>query len=393
MMSARKPSEVIVKIKSQHIEHILNECMKIRLPIRRVKRTNEAITFIIPRKFFPQVEVIVQEELGTLEVVSFSFFEKYKLLAQERIGFFVGMILFVLMMVVLSQIIWKVEIHGANSAKEHEISQIIKEMGIAIGQFSFRLPPLKQIQSELLEKIEGITWIGVQKEGTTYRLEVVEQTLPEEKEAEVPRHLIAKKTAVIHSIYAEKGQVLVEENELVRPGDMLISGFIGRGKHAKAVAATGKVLGETWYQAMVSIPIQQQIDTLTGQGEKKYALHIGTFRIPVWGFLQEQTFEETAESETYYRPDLFEKWNIPIAFSVTSIREKQTIIPSSERENLRNIAKERGRNELKKRLGNEAMVTNEKVLHEQLENGKVKIVIHYEVIEDITSETPIIRGE
>lgn len=393
MMNGRGPSEVIVQIRGEQLEYVLNECMKTNLPIKHVQRNNETVTCIIHRKYLSQLDRIVFDSDCTWEVVSLSFFEKYKLLVKERIGFFIGMAVFVALMILLSQMIWKVEIRGANPALKHEISQAIEEIGVSVGKFSFLLPGLEEIQSQLLDQLEGITWVGVQKQGTTYRFEVVEQTLPKEREDAAPRHLTAKKTAVIHSIYAEKGQVLVEENELVHPGDMLISGFIGKGKHAKMVAATGKVLGETWYQATVNIPLKQRVDTLTGNVEKSYALQIGSFRLPIWGFSQEKSFSSVAPSETMKQPALFEKWNIPISLSIVTWNESQSLSPPVKREDLRKVAKERGRSELKKKISDEATILNEKILHEQSENGKVKIVIHYQVIEDITSETPIIRGE
>jgi similar to stage IV sporulation protein len=38
-------------------------------------------------------------------------------------------------------------------------------------------------------------------------------------------------------------------------------------------------------------------------------------------------------------------------------------------------------------------IVEEKILHESMENGKVKLSIHYQVIEDIAIGQPIIHGD
>ncbi len=50
-----------------------------------------------------------------------------------------------------------------------------------------------------------------------------------------------------------------------------------------------------------------------------------------------------------------------------------------------------GKQDVEDKIGENGEVKSEKVLHQTVENGKVKLIILYQVIEDIVQTTPIVR--
>ncbi len=50
-----------------------------------------------------------------------------------------------------------------------------------------------------------------------------------------------------------------------------------------------------------------------------------------------------------------------------------------------------GKRDIRKKIGSDGNIISEKVLHETSENGKVKLIILYQVIEDIVQTTPIVQ--
>lgn len=121
--------------------------------------------------------------------------------------------------------------YGANPKTEYELRKAAVEIGVTKGKFIFLLPNVREIQRELTEKMDNVTWIGVTQHGTSYRLEVVEKEIPETKPITGPRHLVATKEAVIHSVFVEKGQPIVGVNDYVKKGSLLVSGLIGKEKN------------------------------------------------------------------------------------------------------------------------------------------------------------------
>src|SRR5690606_35191365 len=116
------------------------------------------------------------------------------------------------------------------------------------GKFKFLVDDPLEIKSNMMEAIPEVTWVGFQFQGTKAILKVVEKTNPEMREKVSPRHLVAKKKAIIHDIFVEQGEPRVKPNQYVRPGELLVSGIIGSGENQQIVPAKGKVLGEVWYE-------------------------------------------------------------------------------------------------------------------------------------------------
>ncbi|WP_240376590.1 sporulation protein YqfD [Bacillus piscicola] len=393
MNKQRGPSDVKVKLNAERLESIINECFRQNIVIKDVVRTDSnSVTFLTPLSSMGDLESIVSQYGGDIEVLKPSLMESYRDLIRRRVGFFTGILVFVTILIVLSQMVWKIEIRGADPDIEQTIVAGLEDIGLQIGTFQFLLPSPAGIQKEILDKTDGVTWIGVERKGTAYYLNVAEQSLPEEKETPSPRHIISKKTAVVQSIYAEKGQVVVQENDLVKKGDLLISGFIGKGENAKAVPASGKVLGETWYKTTVELPIKQKVNTLTGPTTKMYAIQLFGLRLPVWGFSAKEEYDDYVVTERVFNPAIKE-WELPAAWVVTTYSEKNTTEQSSSVQEAKKHAQKAARYKMKKRLPKEAHIKDEKILQSRTQDGKVKLVIHYQVIEDITSEAPIIQGD
>ena len=57
------------------------------------------------------------------------------------------------------------------------------------------------------------------------------------------------------------------------------------------------------------------------------------------------------------------------------------------------VAKKMAKLDIKNKLPQEAKIIGEKVLHQAVDNDKVTVSIHFQVIENIASGEPIIQGE
>ncbi|SDH47729.1 similar to stage IV sporulation protein [Alteribacillus persepolensis] len=393
MSKQHGPSDIFVQVTGKRPESVINDSLREELILKNITKSSaQTIECFITSADLPRLEQIAADHDCSVEVIRISLLEKCAILMKKRAGFVAGILLFTAALILLSQMVWKVEIEGAQPVLQHEIEKNLTDMGVSKGAFAFLLPSPEQIQKEILERTDGTTWIGVEKRGTTYHFEVVEQTLPEEAEVPPPRHITANKTAVIHSIYAEQGQVLVDRNQLVHEGDILISGFIGKGKHARTVAAKGEVLGETWYKVTVDIPVKPKADTLTGRSERKYILDIFGFELPLWGMDADEAFDIFKKTKNTHDAAVF-GYTLPIAWNVETYQESRLVNQAGSKNDVIKQAKKAAENKIKSQLTGKADIKEGKILHEESHNGKVKIVLHYQVIEEITSEVPIIQGE
>lgn len=384
--------EVIVKVSGRGVERFLNVMTRNELHIWNVKRHGtETVTFKMRLQDALKIRQFASKgecEISFLQRNGVPFLIKRIF---KNSGFLIGAFLFFFIILMLSNVIWGINIKGAKPATEYKIRKELDKMGVKVGRFQFLTADVESIQKKLTDDVGAITWVGVELKGTTYQLQVVEKKQPKEPKPLSPRNLVAAKKATIVKMEIEKGQSVVDKNEQVVPGQILVSGLIGKEGEEIPVAATGKVWGETWYKSHVELPLKTTFNVFSGKEELKYALRIGDINIPIWGFGKSK-FKES-ETETSKKSFYFLNWKLPFSFASTTIREREKITREYNKGEAEKIALDMAKKDIKNNLNEDAKIIDAKILHNTIENGKVILDIHFIVIENIAKEQPIIQGD
>jgi len=318
-----------------------------------------------------------------------------------------GIAISILCIFFLSNTVWKIEIKGVSPELEHQIETQLEEYGVRLGAFKLTLGAPVDIQQRLLQDIPELLWIGVQEKGTTYSLEGVPKTIVKEGEKPGPRHLVAKKKGVIVDMFVSEGVPQVSVHDYVEPGDILVSGMIGSepppvsedqedGEKPKdtrkPVAATGSVIARTWYNVSAAVPLEETYTVLSGKQDSDYAIRFGdSFHLPIWGF-GESEFKDSQE-QTSVRHLRFLRWELPIAITKTSEYERITKEVKRTNEEAKAQAEKIAKQDLQLQIGPDADIISQKILHETVENGKVKLILYFQVNEDIATSQPISQGD
>jgi similar to stage IV sporulation protein len=383
---------VRVKAQGKGVERLINACVRNDIAIWNVKKHGDHIaTFFILLKDVRRLRVVARKSDCKLYFVGkagFPFFLK-KMLTNS--GFLVGVCFFFVIVFFLSNMVWGIEIKGAKPETEYRILKELKQMGVEKGALQFLIDDPETIQKKLTDRIDVVTWIGVELKGTTLYFQVVEKNQPKEPEKIGVRHLVAKKKAVITDMFVEEGQPLVSVNDHVTKGQLLVSGIIGKEGQTKLVPARGKIFGETWYKSTVVLPLRAKFGVLTGKYMEKHYIAMKNISIPIWGF-QKPAFHHY-EIDQQKRPLRFWKWDLPIYYERVIFWEKEEVERNYTWEEAFAKAKELAREELKAKLPEDASIKGEKVLHQTKENGKVRVELHYQVIENIAIPQPIVQGD
>ncbi len=383
---------IVVKITGKGLERCINNLTRSGLFIWDVRRQGvQSITFKIKLNDISKLRVSMRgsgcrAEFMQREGAPFFLKRLYK-----NSGILVGFFLFLAAILILSNMIWGVHIKGAEPATEYKIRKELDKIGIKTGRFQWSVDNVEGIQRHLSDHIEEITWVGVELNGTTYHLQVVEKNEPKQPEYLNPQHLVAKKRAVIVDMFVEEGQKVVDIHDSVTEGQLLVSGLIGKEGEAIEVPAKGKIWGETWYRSDVELPIKSTFQVYNGNEKRKYYVRAGNVSIPIWGFgeIEYKDYDtESNEKEVH-----FLKWKMPVSFNNDTIREKESETRIYSKDEAFETAKEMAREDIKSRLDEDASIKGEKVLHQSIDNGKVKLSVHFQIIENIAQGQPIIQGE
>jgi similar to stage IV sporulation protein len=383
---------VLVKIEGKGAERLINTCVRKKVALWSVRKLKKGSVFLyisLPDlHHFRNIVRGMDCEVYLVRGEGMPFLWK-RVLANS--GFFIGVFLFLLIIAVLSNMTWGISIKGADPETEHHIRKELDKLGIQVGTFHFFNRDLERLQRELTDRVDNITWIGVELKGTTFHFQVVEKNEPKKPKPLGPQHLVAKKKAVIADLFVEKGKPLVKVNQFVNKGQMLVSGIIGDEKKQRLVSAKGKVFGKTWYESEVEYPLDTNFQVFTGKEKRIHGIRMGGLSVPLWGF--GETGYRNYETEENDYPVRFLGRELPISYVEKVIREKESFRRLLSKEEAVQAAMELAREDVKKNIPTDAKIDEEILLHEKVENGKVKLTIHFQVIENIAKEKPITRGD
>ncbi|PLR68179.1 sporulation protein YqfD [Bacillus sp. UMB0893] len=382
---------VKVTIRGKGMERFINDCIRNDIPVWNVRREEESLSFFIRLKDVHAIRSVARKnecKCYLKRKAGLPFLIQRSL---KNSGFIIGFGLFFIVILLLSNMVWGIDIKGAKPSTEHLIKKELDAMGVKVGKLQFFIDDPDTIQRKLTNNIQELTWVGVELIGTNYHLEVVEKNEPEKITLSGPQHIVSKKKAIITKMYVEQGQPAVTIHEHVREGQILVSGFIGNEKNQQKVAAKAEIFGETWYRAEVIKPIETTFNVFSGKDKRKYYLKLGSFHVPFWGFNQE--IFPSFEMEDDVRTVKFLKWSLPLGYVKEIYREKEVVKRSYSINEAKEAALNDGKKELQQKLGDEAEIKGQKVLHQSSENGKVKLIVLYQVIENIVKTTPIVQGD
>ncbi|WHY76172.1 sporulation protein YqfD [Neobacillus sp. WH10] len=380
---------VTVKVLGKGIERFLNVLTRNGLHIWNVKRHGtETITFKMRVQDALKIRPYARKSKCKISFLrrSGAPFLLRRLLKNS--GVMLGAAAFLFIIFFLSNVIWGIEIKGAKPATEYQIRKELDKMGVKIGKVQFFVDNVEGIQRRLTDNISALTWVGVELKGTTYHLQVVEKNEPKKPEKLAPQNLIAKKKAIIVKRFVETGQPVVDINDHVEEGQLLVSGVYGQeGGPSELVAAKGEIWGETWYKSRVKLPLVTNFKVFTGKEEEKHSLSLWNVEIPIWGF-GKPTFKKY-ETEKNIHKIHFLKWELPISYINKTIREREDFQRTYSEKEAEKNALELAKNDIKSELDEDAMIIDEKILHKQYKNGKVILDIHFKIIENIAVGQPI----
>ncbi|MBQ3468624.1 MAG: sporulation protein YqfD [Bacilli bacterium] len=228
----------------------LNKIIALRINLYAIKIEKKAIYIIISKEDYPKLKNIKHK------IVNYYGPLKIKRMIQNNYILVIGIIIAVLIPLLLSKLIFKIDINHPNQNLRKIIRNDLKENGISKYQFQVSFKKKEKIKEKILAKErKRIDYLEIKRKGTKYIVELEERKEQNKKKDDRPRHIIATDDALITSIDAKEGEIIKKKYDYVKKGDILISGIIhNKEKEVAKVKSNGKVKGEVWYQVQVILP-------------------------------------------------------------------------------------------------------------------------------------------
>ncbi|MCL2571510.1 MAG: sporulation protein YqfD [Defluviitaleaceae bacterium] len=200
-----------------------------------------------------------------------------------------GILFFVLMMVVLSSFIWRVEIVGGDGVCHETILTFLDEQGLHIGVFKHTIDA-RGLTRELLNHFDELSWADINTRGTRTTIMIAE-AIPQQPiiDRQTPTHVVAAHDGLITRIATSSGAPMVRQNDVVRQGEMLVSGFLELGvdtgnPQTAYVHAYAEVWARRYHPIEFIVPFTYIDKVYTGRSTTRHSLQFlfaGNFRLNI----------------------------------------------------------------------------------------------------------------
>lgn len=223
----------------------LSAVMSLLLKNRIIARFENNESFVIKESDFERFKKCVGDKFAYEYSDCKGLFGNIKGIKNKG-GVYVGVAFSILIMIFSSLLVWDVRIEGNEQISDSKIASELYNQGLKIGAF---WPSINRsgIETCLLNDFEEISWININRRGSVAYVSVKEKDAKkEEGKSEIPykySNIVAKCDSVIEEITVKRGRAMVKVGDVVKEGDILISGIIESGEEIGFCNAEGTVIG------------------------------------------------------------------------------------------------------------------------------------------------------
>lgn len=310
--------------------------------------------------------------------IGYPFF-MHKIRTRKMLMF--GFMIAISLVILTTCFIWDVEVIGTENIPKEKIVKTLHELGLSPGIFKYKLD-LTSIENQIMIEMEELAWIGIEIRGTKAIVEIVEKVHPPEKiPMEIPCDIIASKNGVIEKVIAKNGDTMVQKGDIVKAGQILISGTVIReGTDPRYVHALGEVFAKTYYEKNDEMSIIKINKIKTGNRFIKRTIKIGSTQLMLsFGEIPFSNYIVESRKKSHFQ------WrNIQIPVEII-IDEYHEVIDQREKidpETVKKALMEKLTVELAKQMPEDITILNQDIKYQE-ENNIIRAKLTIEALEQI----------
>ena len=161
---------------------------------------------------------------------------------RHRYGVLIGLVIITLFFAFSSRLVWDIRISGNERLSDYEIESALLDLDLHVGSRFLKIDK-NAIETEMLSKNKDIAWISVNRRGTVVYVDIIEsENIGLTEEEGYPfSNIVADRDGVIEEITVDSGIAAVKVGDVVKKGDILISGVIENERGVILCRASGSV--------------------------------------------------------------------------------------------------------------------------------------------------------
>ena len=373
-----------VTARAESVCRALNVLMKNNVPFYGVKAEGGGLVgfCLEPDAFRKYValtaEMTIEDERVTRRGL-FAFASGYKM----RIGFFIGAVLCAALLAASSFFVWDINVSGQTGLSEKEILKTLEGYGLYIGAYIPNIDTMR-LENELVIDTEELSYASINLRGTVAEVVVRERKEKDVENISLPSNLVANCDGQIESIEVRGGMPTVKKGQIVKKGQLLVSGVIdSQAVGYRLVRARGEIYARISRSFTAEVPLVREKKSRTGEKKTRVTIRFFAKKINLFSN-NDISFEKYDTIEEEKRLCLFDRVELPVFIIKTTYSEYVTETEKISEEQALSIAEKELAGQTEKTLSEAQILAREE--RTEINDGILTLYADIDCIADITSE-------
>ena len=372
-------SNIKIKVTGKNINNFLKRLIYNNINIIKVVNISYKEADIIIN--YQDLEKINKyKTIYNIEVIEYQGKLKLLKLIKKNIFIISFLILGLIIIYILSNIIFSIEVIHSNSSIVKLLEKELNYYGIKKYSLVKSYDEIEEIENKILkDNKDNLEWLEITREGTKYIVRVEERIINNNDRDTSIYNITASKNAIIKVIEATKGEKQKEVNNYVTKGEVIISPYITMPNNEKVLStAKGNVLGEVWYTINIEYPYSYNEISYTGKSKKVLTFTFLNKRISLFDFKKYKSFNK--DTKVIFKDNISSlSLNKEYQYETKVINDILTY--DEVKEKAINLAKKK----LKDKYNSIKDITKVITINEEDLGEKLSLTLFVTCIEDITS--------
>jgi similar to stage IV sporulation protein len=367
-----KSAVITIEIQSIMPEKFINLLWKDNIYIKNIRRKNITTRVMEVRlSDFYKINKIAKRNGVRIKIVKRRGLSFLLLRFKKNKIVIVGVMLFIGIVYYMSTFIWKIDINTDSSLPPYEIRQTLKNYGVVPGISKKNLDVYK-LESFLIKNNDNIMWVRARIDGSRLIVTVEERKSPPNIVLDnSPCDLIASKDGEVIRLYTTAGTPVVKVGDVVKKGQLLVSGVQGKEGSTYPIHADGKVLCRTFYERSQSVKITDTKTQRTGKKIENYYININGKKLYLKKHINNfSKYDKIEERKLFFNKETFYEVK-----DVTVKKDANKVVESTGEKLYRDICSN---------LDKSVKILNKIVDKKQEKNGILKVRVMVIAEENIT---------
>ena len=316
---------VRIHLECSYPERFFNLCARGNIKFWDMETVSPGEVLItLPIKDFEKLRPIARKVFCRIHIVGKSglpfFLHKFR----KRNGFIAGCIAFCLIIWVLVNFIWVIEIDGFEELDRGKLLSELSDCGIRIGAYIPRIDRTT-LRNNVLINMPELSYVYVNFNGCHATVIAKKRTAPPEILNEnVPCDIIADKDGMICDITVKTGSPEVIRGDTVTKGQLLVSGYMtGRAGATVITHADADIKAKIWKKVSARMMKKQSEKKYTGEEKTVRAIILFGKRIKLY-FNSGISYMKCDKIIRKTDLTLFRGMKLPISLEESVYREYET---------------------------------------------------------------------